>query len=69
MSNNDAKDRIENDPLLMDAMAEILRIQPRFSPDPVFSKTGVGVLKGEGVEELKKMKDLEKKSKPQSSSE
>jgi hypothetical protein len=68
MSNEDAKERIANDPLLRETMAEILKIQPRFTPDPVFSQTGVGVLKSEGVENLQKIKDSEKsKTKPKSS--
>jgi len=61
------KERIENDPLLKETMAEILRIQPRFNPDPAFSRTGVGVLKSEGVEELQKLKELEKRKSEKSS--
>lgn len=68
MSENDAQKRIEKDPLLKEAMAEILRIQPRFNPDPTFAQTGVGELKSEGVEELKKIKEQNKNKKSGSSS-
>lgn len=37
-------------------MREALRIQDRFIAEPLFSKTGRGYLKSEGVSTLKKIK-------------
>jgi len=44
------------DPILKAVMAEILEIQPRFVPEPVFAMTGSGYLKSEGVFELQQAK-------------
>ena len=41
---------------LQAAMREALRIQDRFVPEPLFSKTGRGYLKSEGVSTLSKIK-------------
>jgi len=41
---------------LQAAMREALRIQNRFSAEPLFAKTGRGSLKSEGVSTLQKIK-------------
>lgn len=41
---------------LQAAMREALRIQDRFVAEPLFSKTGRGYLKSEGVATLQKIK-------------
>ena len=41
---------------LQAAMREALRIQDRFVAEPLFSKTGRGFLKSEGVSTLSKIK-------------
>lgn len=41
---------------LQAAMREALRIQDRFTAEPLFSKTGRGHLKSEGVSTLEKIK-------------
>ncbi len=56
MGHVSASERIEKDPLLKAVMAEILEIQSRFVPEPVFAKTGIGYLKSEGVFELQQAK-------------
>ena len=38
------------------AMAEALRIQDRFIPEPMFAKTGRGHMKSEGVATMQKIK-------------
>jgi hypothetical protein len=67
-SKDDPGKLIDGDPLLREAMEEILRIQPRFSPEPIFTKTGVGQLKSEGVEELQKLKRAEEERNRQANS-
>lgn len=57
-----AKARIKSDPLLKETMDEILKIQPAFSPEPVFGPTGKGQMKSEGVSELQKIKETERKT-------
>jgi hypothetical protein len=41
---------------LQAAMREALRIQDRFVPEPLFTKTGRGYLKSEGVSTISKIK-------------
>jgi hypothetical protein len=41
---------------LQAAMREALRIQDRFVPEPLFSQTGRGYLKSEGVSTLQRIK-------------
>jgi hypothetical protein len=48
------------DPLFQELMAEGLAMQDRFSAEPVYAKTGKGVLKSAGVSELSKLKEKEK---------
>lgn len=45
-----------NDPLFLEVLKEGLAIQDRFSPEPVYAKTGKGYLKSAGVEELQNLK-------------
>lgn len=51
---------LEN-PIFQRVMEEGLRIQHRFVAEPVYAKTGKGYLKSEGVEELQRIKDANKK--------
>ena len=45
------------------AMRDALRIQDRFVPEPLFARTGRGLLKSEGVATLQKIKsNLRRKS-------
>ena len=45
------------------AMRDALRIQDRFVPEPLFARTGRGLLKTEGVATLQKIKsNLRRKS-------
>lgn len=48
---------------LQAAMREALRIQDRFVAEPLFSKTGRGYLKSEGVSTLQKIKSGLKREK------
>ena len=45
-----------NDPLFLEVLKEGLSIQDRFSPEPVYAKTGKGYLKSAGVAELQKLR-------------
>lgn len=47
--------------LLAELIEEGLRIQHRFKPEPIYSKTGKGYLKPSGVEEIQAAKAKEKK--------
>jgi len=58
---SDLKKNFENDPLFLEVMAEALAIQDRFSAEPVYAKTGKGSLKSAGVEELQRIKLLNRK--------
>jgi hypothetical protein len=49
---------------LQAAMREALRIQDRFLAEPLFSKTGRGYLKSEGVSTLQKIKSNLGRKKP-----
>ncbi|HSY17507.1 MAG TPA: hypothetical protein VK815_04195 [Candidatus Acidoferrales bacterium] len=44
------------------AMKDALRIQHRFSAEPVLARTGKGYLKSDGVETLQRIKASMKKS-------
>jgi len=48
--------KLLEDPLFKELMEEGLRIQHRFSAEPVYARTGKGYLKSEGVEELQRIK-------------
>lgn len=50
-----------NDPVFKRVMEDALKIQNRFSAEPVYAKTGKGYLKSVGVDELQKAKDAAKK--------
>jgi hypothetical protein len=43
-------------PLFRELVAEGLAMQDRFAAEPVYSKTGKGYLKSEGVSELQRLK-------------
>lgn len=58
---SDLKKKFETDPLFLEVMAEALAIQDRFSAEPVYAKTGKGSLKSVGVEELQRIKLLNRK--------
>jgi len=47
--------KLLEDPLFQELVAEGLRIQHRFSAEPVYAKTGKGYLKSEGVEKWKRI--------------
>lgn len=51
------------DPVFRRVLADSLAIQDRFSPEPVFAKTGKGHLKSEGVQPLRKIQAADKKRK------
>jgi hypothetical protein len=42
--------------LLQELIEEGLRIQPRFKPEPIYSKTGKGYMKPSGVDEIAEAK-------------
>jgi hypothetical protein len=48
--------KLLEDPLFKELVAEGLRIQHRFSAEPVYARTGKGYLKSEGIEELQRIK-------------
>ena len=52
--------KLLEDPLFQELMEEGLKIQDRFSAEPVYAKTGKGYLKSAGVEELKAIKEATK---------
>lgn len=54
--------KLLEDPLFKELVAEGLRIQHRFSAEPIYAKTGKGYLKSEGVEELARIKAARKQS-------
>jgi hypothetical protein len=53
--------KLLNNPVFRELMAEGLAIQDRFAAEPVYAKTGKGYLKSAGVEELKKIKEAQRK--------
>jgi hypothetical protein len=56
--NKDSKklNSFNENPLAQAILAEGLKIQDRFSAEPVYAKTGKGYLKSAGVEELIRIK-------------
>jgi hypothetical protein len=52
--------KLRDDPLFRRVLADALSIQDRFSAEPVYAKTGRGVLKSAGVEDLAKLKSIRK---------
>ena len=53
--------KLLKNPIFQRLMAEGLAIQDRFAAEPIYAKTGKGYLKSAGVEELKKIKEAQKK--------
>lgn len=53
---------LEN-PVFQRVLADSLAIQDRFSAEPVFARTGKGLLKSEGVQPLHELKAGEEKQK------
>ena len=49
------------DPVFQRVLADSLAIQDRFAAEPVFARTGQGVLKSEGVQPLQKLKAADQK--------
>ncbi|WP_133796591.1 hypothetical protein [Prosthecobacter fusiformis] len=54
--NTALKAKYANHPLAQMILKEGLAIQDRFSPEPVYAKTGKGSLKSAGVEEIQEAK-------------
>lgn len=54
--------KLLEDPLFKELVAEGLRIQHRFSAEPIYARTGKGYLKSEGVEELQRIKAEKKRA-------
>jgi hypothetical protein len=52
----------EGNPLALAILREGLKIQDRFSAEPIYAKTGKGYLKSVGVKEIAEAKKLTKKS-------
>ncbi|MEM7014432.1 MAG: hypothetical protein AAF585_23475 [Verrucomicrobiota bacterium] len=52
--------KLLEDPVFQALMEEGLKMQDRFSAEPVYAKTGKGYLKSTGVEELKAIKEASK---------
>lgn len=48
--------KLRNSPVFQRVLADALQIQDRFAAEPVYAKTGKGVLKSAGVSELQKIK-------------
>jgi len=49
-------EKYANDPLAQAILKDALAIQDRFAAEPVYSKTGKGLLKSAGVEEIRAAK-------------
>ena len=47
-----AQDRLREDPVFQRVLADALKIQDRFSAEPVYGRTGKGKLKSSGVAEV-----------------
>jgi len=58
------KKSFDDHPLAKAILREGLKIQDRFSAEPVYAKTGKGYLKSVGVEEIAEAKKADKKKKP-----
>ena len=59
-----AKKSFEENPLAKAILEEGLKIQDRFSAEPVYARTGKGYLKSVGVEEIAEAKKASVKRKP-----
>lgn len=46
----------QSKPLYKEMLTELLKLQPRFSAEPILARTGKGYLKSKGVAELQKTK-------------
>lgn len=57
----DIDPKLLEDPVFRRVLADSLAIQDRFSAEPVYSRTGKGFLKSEGVQPLQDLKADEKK--------
>ena len=57
------KTDFKDNPLFQEVLKEGLAIQHRFSAAPVYSKTGKGYLKSEGVEELRRLRESRRSGK------
>ena len=53
---SDIDPKLLEDPLFQDLMEEGLKMQDRFSAEPIYAKTGKGYLKSKGVKELTAIK-------------
>lgn len=51
--------KLLDDPVFLRVFADAAAIQDRFSPEPVYARTGKGFLKSEGVAELQRIKSEE----------
>jgi len=54
---------LAKNPVFQRVMQDALSIQERFSPEPVYARTGKGFLKSAGVKELSTIKTLRKSKK------
>ncbi len=54
----------EENPLFQEILREGLKIQDRFSAEPVYAKTGKGYLRSVGVSEIEEAKKSAKKCNP-----
>jgi hypothetical protein len=48
--------KLLSDPVFQRVMTDALAIQDRFAAEPVYAKTGKGILKSAGVAELQRLK-------------
>jgi hypothetical protein len=51
----------EEERIIAETVAEGLRIQHKFRPEPLYKHTGKGYMKSDGVEEIRRIKEEEKK--------
>jgi hypothetical protein len=59
-----AKKSFEENPLAQAILREGLKIQDRFSAEPVYARTGKGYLKSVGVQEIAEAKKQAQKPRP-----
>lgn len=52
--------KLLQDPVFRRVLADALAIQDRFAAEPVYARTGRGLLKSEGVAKLRKLKGQSK---------
>jgi len=55
-----SQDRLREDPVFQRVLEDALKIQDRFSAEPVYGQTGKGKLKSTGVKEVAKAKQKDK---------